>query len=213
VESDVPRLREALRAFGYYAGVVTSSIDNESEPIVVTFSIDLGPVYLLNVVDIILADKVERMPPLMPAVDVLGLTLGEPARGKPVIEAEIRIVRWFQRYGYPFVNVIRREVVVDHASRNMSVTYHVRLGSWARFGPTTIVGLETVDEQYVRRKILWNAGDEFNGTLLKEVETKVKATGLFVTVYARPDEVLDPQGQLPVTLEVTERNHRTVKGG
>lgn len=213
VKQDIPRLKRALRSQGFYNPKVMSSIDGEAKPVKVVFQVDLGPPYLLHAVEIELSDKNAEPAVDLPSIMELGLSLEKPAQSKPILDAEQAIIRRLRKQGFPFPRAEKRKVLVDHATRRVSVTFKVQAGPLARFGVTTIEGLESVDEAFVMQKIPWREGDRFNSQGLDELKKRLNETGLFSTVEIITDKILGREGNLPVVISVKERHHRTVKTG
>ena len=209
---DIPLFSKALRSQGFYDARVTSDIKENTKPIQVVFRIEPGPAYLLKSVDIRISepDSIEEGPP---KPSEIGLVLGEPAQSKRILDAEKRMSQWLRRRGFPFPSIDKPKVVVDHAERAVSVEFQVRPGPHSVFGHMEIRGLDSVDEAYARSRIPWKEGDTFNADLLRETQRGLSATGLFALVQVNTAEAVDPQGHLPIIVQVKERKHRTVKAG
>jgi translocation and assembly module TamA len=210
---DIPLLSKALRSQGFYGAHVTWLIKEDTKPIQAVFRIELGQAYLLKSVDIHISsggDSIEKRPP---EPSQIGLVLGEPAQSKYILDAEKQISRWFGKHGFPFPNIAKPKVIVDHAEQTVSVEFQVEPGPCARFGPTEIRGLESVDEAYLRGKIPWKEGDPFNLDLFEETRRNLRSTGLFAFVQLNTGETIDPEGRLSILIRVKERKHRTIKGG
>ena len=211
-DRDIPLFVKALRSQSFYAAHITVQIDAGTKPIKVKFMIDTGPPYLLKSVDVKISDDAAIMLKL-PEAKELGLSVGEPAKSKSILDAEKVIIQWFKKNGFPFAQISERKVIVDHAEHNVLVTFQVLPGSMAQFGSTIIMGLESVDEAFLRKKIPWEEGERFNAELIKEAHNRLTKTGLFAIVHVKAGESLDEKGRLPVIVEVRERKHRTIKAG
>ncbi|OIN97184.1 MAG: hypothetical protein AUJ48_00420 [Deltaproteobacteria bacterium CG1_02_45_11] len=212
VNQDIPRLLQALRSHGFYSASVTPEINADKLPAHVVFRIDPGPPYLLTAANIQIAGEDSDQIKLPEARDI-GLKLGEPALSKSILDAENKIVPWLRKKGYPFAIIGPTKIIVDHAGRTVSVTFHVQSGLKAKFGRAEIRGLESVKEAFVRRKIKWQQGDQFNDELLKKTRDHLAGAGLFANVQVKTGERLDEIGELPVIIEIKERKHHTVKAG
>ncbi len=212
MDQDIPLLSKALKSQGFYDARVTSSIKIDVRPIQVVFQIEPGPAYLLKSVDIRVSENgsiEERLPrPLE-----IGLILGDSAQSKAILDGKDRISRWLRRRGFPFPNVAKPKVVVDHAKQTVSVEFEVDPGPRVLFGHSEIQGLESVSEAYARSRISWRQGEPFNADLLRETQRRLSATGLFALVQVNTAEAVDPEGRLPIMVGVKERKHRTVKAG
>ena len=210
---DIPLLTKALRSQGFYGARVTWDIKEDTKPIQAVFQVELGQAYLLKSVDIRILSEGDPLEEKLPEPFQIGLILGEPVKSKHILDAEKRISQWFGKHGFPFPNIAEPKVVVDHAEQNVIVEFQVDPGPWARFGPTEIRGLESVNEAYTHGKIPWKEGEQFNNELLQKARRKLRATGLFAFVQVTPGETVDPESLLPIMIRVKERKHRTVKMG
>ena len=210
---DIPLLTKSLRSQGFYDARVTWEIKEDTKPLQTVFKVELGPAYLLKSVDIRISSEGDPLEKRLPEPSQIGLILGAPAKSKSILDAEKWIGQWFGKEGFPFPNIAKPKVVVDHSEQNVSVEFQVEPGPWARFGPTEIQGLESVNEAYTRSKIPWKEGDQFNADLLQKVRRNLRATGLFAFVQVKTGETVDSEGRLAIIVHVKERKHRTVKGG
>ena len=149
----------------------------------------------------------------VPDISDLGLTLKEPAKSKPILDAKYEIIRWYRKKGFPFPKISEPKAVVDHKKNALTVAFDVQPGLKAQFGDTKLSGLESVNGAYVNSKIPWKEGDPYNADLLIVLEDRLMNTGLFSSVNAKEGEVIDEKGRIPIGVEVKERKHRTIKGG
>ena len=213
VNQDIPILQKALRSQGFYGARITSKINADVRPIQVIFNVDTGLPYILESVDIYIIGDDTGKTMNVPDMGDIGLTLKEPARSKPILDAKTAIVRWYRKQGFPLPKADELKAVVDHKKGTVSVAFGVQPGLSAQFGYTEFSGLESVNEAYVRSKVPWKEGDPFNAELFKMFEERLMKTGLFVSANVKEGEVIDETGRIPVGVEVRERKHRTIKGG
>ena len=103
--------------------------------------------------------------------------------------------------------------MVDHAQRSMLVLLEVDAGPLAAFGPVTIVGLERVEEDYVRLVIPWKEGQIFDQREVDEARLLLSETQLFQSISVKLAEAVDDEGRLPMTIELTEGDRRSIGGG
>jgi translocation and assembly module TamA len=211
---DIELFRQALRSRGYYAAQIDVEIDEKSEPVQVRFHIQTGPPYLLKSVDIV-QESGEPFPETVkvPSAAELNLEVGQPSNARRILDAQDLILRKMQAQGYPFAKIMERRVVVDHSVEGVLVTYRMELGPLAHFGATDIKGLESVEEGFIRRKLPWKQGDRFNGDLFVEARKRYTETRLFSLILIKHAEALDADGELPISIELKERKHRSVRAG
>ncbi len=213
VERDQPRLEQELRARGFYGATVDADVDERVDPILVTFRIDPGEPYALESATITLAEDPDRTPVSLPSPLDLGLEIGRPVGTKVIVEAQRRLLERLRDQGYPFPSIAERKVLVDHDATTAHLIFLVAPGSAARFGTVSLEGFVDVDASIGHNAIPWQNGDAFNGSLLTRLQNRLSRSGLFSTVRVTTDEEVDPNGDLPVRVVVTERKQRTVGVG
>lgn len=207
MDDDIARFTRWLRAQGYFGLRIEATVDEAAKPATVTFKVDTGPVFLLRSLDVQVLGQIET------EIPGLGLKGVDPFSASSLALAQETLIRHFTSRGFPFARIADRRIVVDHADQSVSVTVLLDPGLEAWFGPTRISGLVEVDEEVVRRTLPWKEGQSFNAELLEEGRRKLASLGLFSVVRALPEQGLEDQGRLPVSIVVTERKHRSVELG
>lgn len=215
-DADAERLREVLRAEGYYASKVEAAVEREGEEAVVRLTVDPGPVFLLSQFQALAprdAPESARRIAAEQTPDSLGLALGAPARAADLVRATTDAVGRFAERGYPFAQLVSRRAIVDHATQTMRVRLLIEPGPFARFGETRVEGLEQVSERVVRRELRWREGDVFNAKRVAELRQALAGTGLFASTTIDWPDAPDVEGRLPVRIAVREAEHRSVGVG
>lgn len=212
-EDDTPLFLKALHSAGYYDGEASFELDTQKTLPLVTFTVKPGPLFHLESIEWTSDEADSALIKKLPSPEKVGLEKGNPAVASAILDGEKKLVEAMKREGFPFANVDRRRVEVDHATKTVRVTFHLDPGHLARFGPTQIQGLRTVDESFVRDKLPWKEGDPFNADLLTEAQKELTKTNLFGLVRITHGTSVDPGGELPLTMEVKERKHRSIKIG
>lgn len=210
-ERDVEQLRTVLRSEGYYEATVTVEVDTASDPAQLVFQIDPGPPYRIESVEVTPTEGAEAAQ--LPDAAALGLTPGRRARAPEIEAAGDRLLLHLQQTGFPHPVIAERRVVVDRRTRAVRVSFRVDPGREARFGPTTITGLERVEESYIRQLIPWRQGERFDIDRFTELRNTLLSSNLFATVRIEGAKTVEADGTLPVTLELSERKRRTITAG
>ena len=120
------------------------------DPIAVTYRVDPGPPFILAGTAIV--PEVGSDNNAFPQPENIGLKTGEQFRAASVLQAQKQLITHLKNSGYPNPKIAKRQVVADHASRTVQVTWKVATGALAVFGDTTIEGLKSIDEDVVREK-------------------------------------------------------------
>ena len=219
---DAGRFRTALDSFGYYAATVTVTVDGKplenvdlpdllrqapaSPPVPVSVSFDVGPLFHLGRVAI-----EGDVPPA--ARDALGLKPGEPAVAAEVLKAQQRLLAAIREAGRPLATVKLPPVTLRPAEHLLDVAFRATEGPYADIGAISITGLKTVNEDYVRRRLLLHSGQRFSPKQIQVARDDLAGTGVFSVVRIDPGDQVAPDGTIPIRIEVTERPLHAVDVG
>jgi translocation and assembly module TamA len=206
-QDDRPRLLEVLRSEGYYDGQVEVALNSDVKPIEVTFRIELGSLYRFGSISIETEPPESRL--VVPSPGEIGLRPGEPATARTVLDGEQSLLDRVRAQGFILAEPGSRRAVVDRDTKRMDLTLRVRPGPLSRFGPVTIEGVSTVDQDFVANRLDWRQGELITPTRLTEARDSLRETGLFTSVQIDIADTPDAQGQLPVTIDLIERKHRS----
>ncbi|HYZ22050.1 MAG TPA: BamA/TamA family outer membrane protein [Rhodopila sp.] len=219
---DQQRFQTALKSFGYYKGTgqitiaghglddpsLPSLIDrapaNPPLPVVATF--DLGPQFKLGRVEI-------ANPVPADAAAKLQLESGQPAQAADVLAAQNRLLAALQSDGYPLAKVPTPVATLVPDQNLLNVVFHPDTGPKADIGPINFTGLKDMNESFVRRRLLLHQGEPYSPQAIENARQDLASIGVFSVVRAVPANALDPQGQLPVTFDLTERPLHAVDVG
>jgi translocation and assembly module TamA len=219
---DAGRFQSALNSFGYYKGRVTTTIAGRplddaglldlldkapaDPPVDVAVEFDPGPQFHLGRVTI---DG--DVPP--DVRDKLGLAPGAPAVAADVLAAQGRLLNALREAGHPLAKVDLPPVTLQPADNTLNVTFCVAAGPYADIGPITITGLKSMNEDYVRRRLLLKQGQRFSPSAIDAARSDLSAVGTFSVVRIDQADHLDPDGTIPITVDVTERPLHSVDVG
>ncbi|QLA15125.1 BamA/TamA family outer membrane protein [Desulfolutivibrio sulfoxidireducens] len=212
-ESDLAAFKDVFHSRGFFTAKATVAVDETTDPVRVVFKVEPGEVFLLREVRFSLPPGEGNRKVEFPSPKSLGLLLDAPFSAKSVLNAQEGLLRHFQENGRPFPRIMDRKVTADFAARSVVASWQVDVGPDATFWKLTIEGLTDVDPAVVRREIPWEEGQRYDVRLVNDLRTRLTALDLFSTIEAEPDKDIDPSGKTAVTLRLTERKHRTFKGG
>ncbi len=219
---DVDRLRTVLHSFGYYKGRVDitiaghaltdinlpSMIDRlpEKPPVAVTARIIPGPLFHVGSVTVKGAVPQE-------AKDKLDLKAGHPAVATDILAARDRLLAALRDESYPLAKVDLAPATLRLASNELDVVFDATPGPRADLGPIRITGLQHMNESFVRRRLLIHPGEPFSPGELNTAREDLMSLGVFSIVRMEPAETLNTDGNLPITVNVTERKLHAVDLG
>jgi translocation and assembly module TamA len=99
---------------------------------------------------------------------------------------------------------------VDDAAHVMDVTFTVDPGPLAGLGAVALSGTENIDPAVVRSFIYAEPGDPYSPRAIADIRRSVAKVEGLGSVRVREGEALDPQGNLPIFVEVTERERNLI---
>lgn len=211
---DAQRFEAALHSFGYYKSKVSITVEGQplgdpavlttldrapsSPPVPVVVSFDLGPRFALGKVTI-----ATPVPADIPGH--LDLQSGQPAMASDVLAAQARLLAALREDGYPLAKVPVPVATLRPDDNKLDVDFQPDPGPRANIGPITVSGLKDMNEPFVRRRLTLHQGELFRPSAIEAARQDLASIGAFSSVRAVPADALDPQGQLPISFDLTER--------
>jgi translocation and assembly module TamA len=226
-EADLAKLADVLSGYGYYQGTVAVRVDGTPAAgqgpaavaaaeawrnrglVPVRITVDLGPLYALRRITV--RDPAGRAFP----EDVLPRRITRvdddvPARSATVLAREAQIIDRFRAQGHPFAKAIRQDPVVDDSAHVMDVTLTVDPGPVAGLGPVAVSGASGIDPATIRSFIYAEPGDPYAPQAVAAIRRSVARLEGIGGVRVREGTALDADGNLPLFVEVTERERNLI---
>ena len=208
LEADRKVIEQILRAEGYYNSETSSALVRQNNHFKITLNIIPGPQYTYGKVEILFENNVPDNEIQNKIASNLTIKEGEQARAEPVITSEAGILNSLPKFGYPFVDGVKREFIVDHKLRVLNVTFKVDTGIRRKIGIVELKGLNTVDERYVRKFITWPQDSYYEQHYINELRNRIIKSNLFAGVTV---DITPGAGDLAnITVNHTEAKHRTI---
>ncbi len=220
------RVNTALRSRGFYDATVGAGVDGrpiadpaaldalEAQPdsaqVSIAMTVDTGPRYQIGTVAIRPSGTMASLPDVDRGK--IGLAPGDPADAAAIISAQDKVVAELRKEGHALASA-KREVVVDHATRQAEVTYIVEPGPLAKMGKVRFSGTEKVDTTYLQRRVPFTEGEPYDPAKVDLLRGKLTSLGTFNAVRIKPATTLDPNGELPIDVELTDRPQRSIGFG
>ena len=215
--SDIARLQIALDSRGYYQNQVSitinglaltdpglpAALDQIANFAQVRVVIDKGALYHLG--KIALEGDVPEA-----ARGALKLRTGDPAVADTVLDARVRMREALQEDGYALADVEEPVAFADDERRLIGVTYRVQAGRRANVGLIRFRGLKDVNETFAREALTIRPGERYRPSRIEAARQMLASLGVFSSVTVQAAQVLAPDGTIPLTFEVAERERRTV---
>jgi translocation and assembly module TamA len=211
---DREQLVAALFADARYEGIVTITIAGQSidelppdaefkgaQPIPVVIEVVPGPKFTLG--DIVLKGDAAGL-----ASADFGLISGGEAGSGAILKAESLIVRALREEGRPLARITDREIVADHNTTTLDVTLTVAAGPVAGYGQTVVEGTEQVDRDFTEYMTGLKRGAQYSPDEIDRARERLLGLEVFNSVTFREADHLDADGNIPITVAVSERKPR-----
>src|SRR5258708_2897187 len=210
-DRDLGRLADAAHSLGYWDAEFSYDLDTDADPAKVTVKVAPGPLYHVAAVTVLGPDGQPLS--ISPGEARLPRKPGDPARTARVVATETALWTALNDSGHPFAKVENRRVEIDKSAQTMDVTYTLDRGPVEHFGPVTVEGLERLDPAYVEGRVRWQRGGLYEASKVEETRSALIESGLFSTVRITPMADPDNPEDVRVTIDTTERLHRTIGVG
>ncbi|WP_188408095.1 autotransporter assembly complex protein TamA [Agaricicola taiwanensis] len=195
----------AVDAPGASAAVARAA---QAGPVPIIVTVEPGPEFKFQSIRTVTADG--RPSPVPIDLGKAGLTTGEPARSADIIAGERAIVRQIRETGRPLARVAEREAVVNHSTSTMDLTIILDPGAPATFGEVTVSGTDRLRPEIVAERAPFATGEPYSPAKIARYREKLSELAVFKTVRIVEGDQLNPDGSLPIRVEVAERPRRYV---
>lgn len=224
-KGDYRRLLAALYDAGYYGGEISIRLAGV-EAADLTLAADLvGPVSI--VVDVVpgppfnfgTLEFVNPPPPLDrrrrndATMESIGFVPGMSAEAATLNRASaLSIVQW-RITGNAKARESGREVVADHTNDTLDARIELDPGRVAHYGPTRVEGQSRTDHEFIAFMADLPEGQRFNTEDVERGRARLGRLGIFRSLRIVEDEEIQPDGSLPMTVSVEDRQPRTIGFG
>lgn len=209
--AEYARLLGVLYQRGYYGATISVLVDGQEAsdipPLAAPETIDRielrvnpGPLYRFDRTDI---------GPLAPGTE----TPEEYRRGQPggiraIREAADAAILEWRRDGHAKADVSDQRIIARHDVRQVSADVVIAPGPKLNFGMVTISGNKDVRTNRIRTIAGLEPGTQFDPDEVARAERRLRRTGSFRSVVLREAEAANPDGTLPMAIEVVEQTPR-----
>lgn len=219
-EEELLFVRKVFQSKGRFKAQVNVAVreaeDDDDEKAVVILIVDQGPLFLFDDVEIrATGNATGELGQTVQAPDNenLGITVGLPYDADAVLNADDKLLAYYQERSRPFVEIGKRNIIVDHAAEEVTVQYGINVGPEAYFGETVFTGLNDVEAEYIQNLIPWQEGDPYKASLLEKFTDAALSSGLFTFADVLPLELPGDDGRVPIRVNFKERKHKTWRAG
>ncbi|HZS43774.1 MAG TPA: translocation/assembly module TamB domain-containing protein, partial [Blastocatellia bacterium] len=200
LRNDRETIRKAMADAGYRSAQVTSrmGISINSENLVVTFSVDPGPLSSVSEITIYGIKSVE-------AEDVreqVDLAKGAPFNLTAARQGAQKIDTYYAQKG--FLDVATNLDIEDLPGNKVHLKYTVDEGERAVVREIKITGEVATHENAIRQFLAFNTGDVLTPQAMRQSQRDLYATGAFREVNISPEKINAQGSERRVVVKVTE---------
>ena len=211
-DRDVKRIEAFYADRGYPNAKVVGvdvALNEAKDKVAITVDINEGePTIVENVAldgfDAVPADHVERLQGRLP------IAAGKPRDQRLILASHDMAVAELRDHGFPYASVRMVERPGSSDTR-VQLTVAAEPGPEAVFGPISIEGDVSVNEQVIRREIAFDEGDQYQLSRITETQRRLYNLELFQFANVVPRLPEDRSTQVPVTVTVAEGKHRRLQ--
>lgn len=139
-----------------------------------------------------------------------------PARSTEVLRVQSQALATLKEAGFTQAEDAYPDIVVDHATSTMNVTYKANAGPLTTFGDLTVSGSAQTPTQWVEATAAIRLGDVATGERLRKIAERFRLTGAYQNVELGLDPIVNTgpvSGVANVTLALQERDKRIWSAG
>ena len=212
IKEDSELLDRLLRAKGYYAARVRSSISaaaGSEGRLAAQFDVVPGVRYQLSSVDLPgLNEAGAREAELRKAFPVHA---GDPVDADAILAGQASLSLALSDNGFPFARVGEPEVRIDHEERKGELDIVVTPGAYRTFGSIILNNEKLFSARHVERIARFEKGDPYNASDVEDLRSAIVATGLISSVTLTPKEAGDGE-HVDLAVNVRPAPLRTIAG-
>ncbi len=207
------RVRKKLISEAYYDATVSAFLKTEDDEGETTkpemvFSVVTGQRY-----KIVESEIKWKSDPLALNTEDIFLKKNVPATSENVLENKNNLETALEEEFCLLSYTVEPRLVLDKLDGAAKLRYRIEHGGRADFGALSFTGDDGISEEILMKSISWKQGECFSQKKLDKAQTSLLQTQLIASANIEVAETPNEQGEVPVTIDITERPHRTITAG
>jgi translocation and assembly module TamA len=188
---------------------VSDVIAQNDARVAVSIAVDPGPPFTFGNI------AVDGMPGSVAAeaLAAAGLSQGARASSSVIRRAAQELVIASGRQGHPYAKITGQDILANHATNTVDVTLVLTSGPRAVLGATRVTGADRLDPDFIARQAEMPAGVPYSPDTLEQARRNLARIDALGSAIVSPADSLDPDGSVPIMIDVSERKPRTLGFG
>ncbi|WP_433849005.1 autotransporter assembly complex protein TamA [Brucella pseudogrignonensis] len=217
---DYRRILAALYGDGRYGGTISIKVNGREAADIpadtdipnnakIDISVDPGPQFLFSRTAISniappYADKRNKIQ----TPEEAGFAPGEVGRSTTILKAERLAVEAWRQQGYAKAKITGEDIVANHDGDTVAADVSLDPGRKAFYGPVSVVGTARMDPQFVAWMTGLKQGKQYSPKDIEDAKKRLGRMEVFRAMSFEEADQIEPDGSLPMTLNVQERAPR-----
>lgn len=202
-------MTQFLHAEGYYAATIDVKTSHISKSKIRVIFI-ISPKKPFTVSNVYLQTGKETT---SPGIADLDIAVNDLLLAQKVLDSEKKLAKKIEELNCHANINISHQAVLDFKTNTADLYFKVAESPQVVWGKTYIMGLKTIKEEYVRRDITWQEGECFKPSKIKKFRSKMLLKPVFMDATIQYSDTPVNSDQIPITIELTEKAHRTIRLG
>jgi translocation and assembly module TamA len=204
------RVRAKLAATGYYDAAVRAYLKDTAEDDTphLIFHVTEGKAY-----SIVQQEIKWKSAPLTLDEKIASLILPAPATSVVVLDHKDSLEKHLEKEFCLLSYAVEPKLLLSKQDGEALLRTNITHGGSANFGDISFTGDDSISKDILMKSVSWKQGECFSQQKLDKAQTSLLQTQLIASANVSVAEQANAEGEVPVTINIKERPHRTVTAG
>ena len=200
----IEEIKKSVQVFGYFKAKVEAKLDEQADPWQVKYIVSLGPVMLVNLVDLQIRGEGEKDDLLQHWKTGFPIKQGEVLDQQAYEAAKKDLLILLRERGYLNAAFQLSEIKVSLQEYNSQIRIYLDTGPRFKFGSVTY-DHDAFSTEYLSRFVPFKEGQNFDNSLLVELQKNLSLSGEFNRIEISPQLEHTENEIVPVNVVVNAR--------
>lgn len=210
-DRDKIHMERFLYGKGYMQAIVFYDLkgaESEKDPATVSVAINLGPKVTYNSIHIETSDAPQWFKESI--IETESMCVGAVVDFDNIKSAQEKLEKEAKHRGHPWA-ICAKPILDIHTNELVAdLVFPMSFGGRTKIGTTTIEGLTHVDATYVRNRLAWHEGQDFDQNIIDQSRETLVMTTLFTEVDIQINKRPGDASVVDIIVKLTEGPARTI---